>query len=99
MRKILYSPGYGAGFVSWSHGSSKQKKFMLEYKPFVEFLEGGGKFTEILVKCEPEEYDASSGLLPKELIVQFKADWDKAFPEKAGDYPYLGESCSFGFIK
>lgn len=43
MRKILYSPGYGAGWTSWE-GNQEVKKFMLEYKPFIDYLEGGGKF-------------------------------------------------------
>lgn len=39
MRKILYSPGYGAGWSSWSSG--KVARLMLEYKPIVEALERG----------------------------------------------------------
>ncbi len=39
MRKILYSPGYGAGWVSWHHGSEEEKKFMLSYPAFIEAVE------------------------------------------------------------
>lgn len=43
-RKILYSPGFGAGWASWNSGETA--KYMLEYQPIIEFLEGGGEFTE-----------------------------------------------------
>jgi len=46
MRKILYSPGYGAGWTSWYSGSIEEKKFMLEYEPFIEILEAGNKITD-----------------------------------------------------
>jgi len=39
MRNILYSPEYGAGWVSWHSGPKEEKLFMLEYKPFIEALE------------------------------------------------------------
>lgn len=42
MRKILYSPGYGAGWSTWGGDTPEQKKFMLEYKPFIEALECEG---------------------------------------------------------
>jgi hypothetical protein len=38
-RKILISYGFGAGWVSWARGTKEQKRFMLEYKPFIEALE------------------------------------------------------------
>lgn len=46
MRKILYSPGYGAGWTSWHSGSKEEKLFMLEYKPFIKILENGNEITE-----------------------------------------------------
>lgn len=78
VRKILYSPGYGAGWVSWSGSTRDQKVFMLEYKPFVDFLESGNEFA---YRKDIEE-------MP--VVQQFKKDWDAAFPEEAGDYPYFG---------
>jgi len=45
MRKILYSPGYGAGWTSWAD-SSDEAKFAIDYAPIIEFLEGGGVFVE-----------------------------------------------------
>lgn len=50
MRKILYSPGYGGGWVSWhGHSAPKEEKiFLLEYKPFIVALEAGKEITEKL---------------------------------------------------
>lgn len=46
-RKILYSPGYGAGWSSWANDSIA--KFVLEYQPIIERLESGGKVDEPLL--------------------------------------------------
>lgn len=43
MRKILYSPRYGAGWVSWYSGSNEEKLWMLEYPGFVQALERQAK--------------------------------------------------------
>lgn len=41
-RKILYSPGYGAGWLSWNDGlSRKAKRFILEDRWLVEKIESG----------------------------------------------------------
>lgn len=43
MRKILYSPGYGAG---WTTGNDAPlAKFLLEYQPIIAFIEEGNKFS------------------------------------------------------
>jgi len=42
-RKILYSPGFGAGWTTWVH-EQPAKDYMLTYAPIVEFIEGGGEF-------------------------------------------------------
>lgn len=44
MRKILYSPGYGAGWSSWNSG--KVAQLMLTYQPIIDAIENG----EILTK-------------------------------------------------
>ena len=36
-RKILYSPGYGAGWSSWNSG--EVAKYMLTYQPIIEHIE------------------------------------------------------------
>jgi hypothetical protein len=43
MRKILYSPGYGAGWSTWNSG--EVARFMLVYQPIIDFIEGGNSFT------------------------------------------------------
>jgi hypothetical protein len=40
-RKILYSPGYGAGWSTWMSGVPS--KFACEYKPLIEAVERGEK--------------------------------------------------------
>jgi hypothetical protein len=50
-RKILVSPGYGAGWSSWcNHGAQtgdcndyrEAAQFVAEYEPIIEFLDNGG---------------------------------------------------------
>ncbi len=43
-REILYSPGFGAGWVSWCGGSVEMQQFMLTYQPIIAFLNDGGSF-------------------------------------------------------
>lgn len=44
-RKILYSPGYGAGWVSWEPDPDV-KKLMLTYQPIIDALERGEELSE-----------------------------------------------------
>lgn len=44
MKKILYSPGWGAGWSTWNSG--EVATFMLTYQPIIDFIETGGKFTK-----------------------------------------------------
>lgn len=71
MRKVLVSYGYGAGWVSWHNGSTKEKRFMFEYQPFIDFLE------------DPANEDKK---IPKELIRQFEGDFQEAFPDSSTPY-------------
>lgn len=41
-RSVLVSPGYGAGWSSWTN-NKEVAQFVAEYKPIIEFLENGGK--------------------------------------------------------
>lgn len=41
--KILYSPGFGAGWSSWNSGQAA--RIMLTYQPIIDFIEKGGEFT------------------------------------------------------
>lgn len=45
-RKILISPGYGAGWSSWNTDRRGVAEMMLTYQPIIDFLEAGCKFTE-----------------------------------------------------
>jgi hypothetical protein len=78
-RKILYSPGYGAGWTSWHSGTKEELKFMLEYEPFIKAIEGMD-----LSSKEKEKVFAEDG----ELVQQFLKDWESTFPGKRP--PYLG---------
>jgi len=40
--KILVSPGYGAGWSTWNSG--EVARFMLTYKPIIDFIEAGNEF-------------------------------------------------------
>ncbi len=44
MRKILYSPGFGAGWTTWNSG--EVAKYMVDYKPIIDFIEAGGSFKD-----------------------------------------------------
>jgi hypothetical protein len=85
MRKILYSPGYGAGWVSWGGDTAEQKRFMLEYAPFVEALEGGAALRPV-VRYSEEDTKYNGQTDP--VIRRFIDDWR----EKFGDapLPYFG---------
>jgi len=45
MKKILVSPGFGAGWSTWNSGDVA--KYMLTYKPIIDYLESGGRFPDI----------------------------------------------------
>lgn len=75
MRKILYSPGYGAGYVSWNSSlPRKVQQFMLEYIPFVDFLEKGNKFP--LENKDIEKHELVL-LFYKDLRLNFPELWDE----------------------
>ena len=42
MRKILLSPGYGAGWVSWAE-NIESKRLMIDWPPLVSAVEAGEK--------------------------------------------------------
>ena len=53
-RKILYSPGFGAGWTTWNSGDVA--KYMLTYQPIIEFLEAGREFTDRNVSGGPNHH-------------------------------------------
>lgn len=85
MRKILYSPGYGAGWVSWGGDTAEQKRFMLEYAPFVEVLEGGGALHPVdHIDKSDAQYDGQTD----PVIRRFIDDWREKFGDAS--LPYFG---------
>lgn len=44
MRKILYSPGFGAGWTTWN--SEDVAKLMLTYEPIIKAIEAGEEMYE-----------------------------------------------------
>lgn len=67
-KKLLYSPGYGAGWSTWA--SHDIGKFMVSYGPIITFLDEGGTFTR---------EDADEPLHP--VLAQFVADCEARFGE------------------
>jgi hypothetical protein len=60
-RKVLVSPGYGAGWSSWCY-NYEAAQFAAEYKPIIKFLENGGdknskEFHELVENLENELAD------------------------------------------
>jgi hypothetical protein len=80
--KILYSPGFGAGWSSWCSGDREQQKFMLSYLPLIGAIENGMDigFDESRPYADQQPYR------PGSVLEQFAIDFKKRFDER----PYLG---------
>lgn len=101
MRKILYSPGYGAGWTSWE-GNLELKKFMLEYAPLVEYLENGGDpkdlfkkkkngtFLPELIKYKDNEAVSFNEDVAKKNLHPVAFQFVKECWDKFKSIPYLG---------
>lgn len=81
MRKVLISPGYGAGWTTWE-GNKEIRKFMFEYPPIIEFLENGGKFSG-------QDCDSSRNGKLHPILKKFSEEC----LDKFGNAPYLGGAC------
>ena len=46
MKKVLISPGYGAGWSTWYGGNDEARKAMLQWPPLVEAAERGDTIDE-----------------------------------------------------
>jgi hypothetical protein len=44
-RKILYSPGFGAGWTTWN-ADDEVEKYMLTYQPIIDALERGEEMND-----------------------------------------------------
>lgn len=76
--KILYSPGFGAGWSSWCSDEREAQVFMLTYKPLIDALEAG--------KDIGAGNSSSSEPRPGSIL----DDFARAYKERFGDVPYLG---------
>jgi hypothetical protein len=81
-RKILYSPGWGAGWSSWSSGP--KAKFMLEYQPIIDFLEKGGKFER--EECGGYEAEDKMHPLLKQMCAEIKEKFGQDYTCCLGAY-------------
>ena len=72
-RKILYSPGFGAGWSSWNDG--EVAKYMLTYQPIIDFLEAGNEFNR-------NECDDLYGHVLHPLLAQLERECLEKFGEK-----------------
>lgn len=75
MRKIIYSPGFGAGWVTWMSGSKELKQFALTYQPFIEEIEKDNR------EQLRDEYSP--------VVVEFKRQLKERFPDE-DTYVYFG---------
>lgn len=72
MRKILYSPGFSAGWSSWNSGDAG--KFMLTYQPIIDYLEAGNTFT-----YEDANGDSIEGGPKHPLLIQLQKECNEKF--------------------
>ena len=45
-RKVLYSPGFGAGWSTWCSGGTEEKLFVCTYQPIIDAIERGEDMSE-----------------------------------------------------
>lgn len=87
MRKILYSPGYGAGWTSWE-GDYELQKFMIDYQPIIDYVEGGGEFEDKLLQI----WEMGTGKINPTKVAKLPdclQDFIKECQEKFDKVPYL----------
>lgn len=97
--KILVSNGFGAGWSSWA----SEKQFEIAtYQPVIDFLEGGGKGSDLdedhpLIKkmCEDLELDSFYTGGASDLHTQFLPDETKFFIENYDGSEYVITSENF----
>jgi len=63
MKKVLYSPGFGAGWTTWACGE-EVARYIGTYQPLIDFIEGGGKM-------DSPEADQLLSVLAEECEKQF----------------------------
>ena len=70
-RKILVSPGFGAGWSTWA---GKAAAYVLTYQPIIDFLEKGGKASELVYDFRNPE---KTHPLLQALIAECKEKFDE----------------------
>ena len=89
MRKILYSPGYGAGWTTWMY-NKEMKKFALEYAPLIEAIESANANDdeeELKALLRVPEYGVGEPDFSKchSIVKEFVKECDSRF----GQVPFL----------
>ena len=84
MKKILYSPEFGAGWVSWHHGDSlEQEIFMFTYQPLIDALEKGED-----IGFDESRRFGNLPFKPGSVLEQFYKDFGDRFGTE--NLPYMG---------
>jgi len=86
-RKVLVSPGFGAGWATWIGDG----KFAAEYQPIIDFLESGGEFVEKPYSSRDREapcYDQFEEP-GRSVLQQFVHDYNKTHDAEPDDYVCL----------
>lgn len=80
--KILYSPGFGAGWSTWHYGANhEQRVFLLTYPPLIEAIENGDDIGYNRAH-NTQHFDADS------VLDGFVKEWTERWGDE--DIPYLG---------
>lgn len=87
-RRILVSPGYGAGWSSWCYGPKKAAQFVAEYQPIIEFLDNGGERKDREFQKLVEELE---DIMEKRFGVNFYTGGSRDLVVRKVDGPYMIE--------
>lgn len=80
MRKILYSPGYGEGWSTWNAHTKEQIRFLTEYPPLIEYVEGNGG--DLPNRRGVWFEDEEEKILAIPAIQQLIREWKEKFPDE-----------------
>lgn len=83
-RKILFSPGYGAGWSTWNDDSLRE--MLCTWQPIIDFIEAGNRFTR--EECEWKYTKAAPDGLSDEDLHPLLRDLATAIDERAGKKEY-----------
>ncbi len=97
MRKILYSPGYGGGWTTWTHKPSL-KRFMLEHPGLIAAVEAGVDLTTPDYVTDPgrrrdvpdDQYEDFELAFLRAKAPEVVYKFAKECKEMFGEIPFLG---------